>query len=63
MQPIRGCSCHDCAYAVNVCLPDGRWVIGCVTNEDESRRNRCRLDVECIERPETGCDDWEMEDE
>lgn len=61
MQPIRMCSCHDCRYAVNVCLPDGRWVIGCATNEDEHRRNESRLDVECIDLPETGCDEWERE--
>ena len=61
MQTLQQHSCYDCKHSVEVCLPDGRWVIGCVTTEDEHRRNRRRLDVECIGRPETGCDEWEEE--
>lgn len=59
MEPIRERSCYDCARAADVLLPDGRWVKGCVMNEEEHRRDGAQLDVECIDWPETACDDWE----
>lgn len=58
-EPPRSaaCGCYGCRHCVDVCLPDGSWVKGCVNDLSKNTT------VECVGAPEVGCDDREERDD